>query len=835
MKFTTKRPILIIAIGYILGIIEGLYFKISVVPFFLIIAIIIHVFFKKHSSRYFRYLKLYINFNAIVIILLTSCLSSYITRITENDYKYLQKKFCNSTDIQLTGRIISSITEKEYEKIYTLILSKANIDGKNLDVKGKKVYIKQKKSRGNLEQFQKVGDIIEVVGKFELPEQQRNYKGFDYNLYLKTQKIIGILNATKIVKKANYSYSHQDFFTNIQVQSIKFSEELQEKIKKMLPKDISSIIIAFLLGNTELIDEQVEEDFRNSNLSHVLAISGLHITYLISITLFSSKIFVSKRNSYIICIFLTIIYMFMTGFSPSIVRAVIMGIIFIISKVFYKFSDTWTSIALSCLCILISNPYSILNIGFQLSYGGTIGIILFQKMILKLIHFIFKKVSDTKIISKIIEIISVTISAQIVVLPICIYHFNTFSIYFLITNLLVGFITEIMMGSSFIFLFLVCINENLARIFSFTVIIVIKILLYISKIGRLPFSIIYFATPHILQIILYMITISIFMMVYYLYNTKSATFSRIKNIIALFKFYIKHRASNTFKNVIKFCLFGFVFTLILTINTPKDLSIHFVDVGQGDGTFIETPKGKTILIDGGGSFTYDVGKNMLLPYILDRGYTKIDFIILSHFDIDHVGAVLTIMENLEVKNIIIGKQFEKNDNYEKFLEIAKRKKVNLNVVQAMQRLNIEKNLYLDILWPDEKDVITENSINNNSLVFKLVYNNFSMLFTGDIEEVAENKILSRYKDTDLLKADIIKIAHHGSKTSSSESFLETVSPKIALIGVGKNNNFGHPSNQILDRLENFNTKIYRTDECGEITINVNKKGKIVKIEKCIKP
>lgn len=159
------------------------------------------------------------------------------------------------------------------------------------------------------------------------------------------------------------------------------------------------------------------------------------------------------------------------------------------------------------------------------------------------------------------------------------------------------------------------------------------------------------------------------------------------------------------------------------------------------------------------------------------------------------------MEELKVKNIIIGKQFEESENYQNFIEIVNKNKIKVYVVEAGKKINIEKNLYFDVLWPDSKNVVEKNSINNNSLVGKLIYNNFSILFTGDIEEIAEKSILKKYeKNKSILDSDILKVAHHGSKSSSTEEFLNVVKPKIALIGVGENNNFGHPNNEVLERL-----------------------------------
>ena len=220
---------------------------------------------------------------------------------------------------------------------------------------------------------------------------------------------------------------------------------------------------------------------------------------------------------------------------------------------------------------------------------------------------------------------------------------------------------------------------------------------------------------------------------------------------------------------------------------------------------------------------FDVGESTLLPYILDRGYKKIDFIFISHFDQDHIGGIFTILEKLKVKRIFVSKQEENSENYQKFLKKVKEKNIPVTIVKKDDVINLENDVSIDILWPRDKQ-IEENKINNNAIVMKLRYNKFSMLFTGDIEEITEKEIVSIYENTDILRSAILKIAHHGSKTSTTEEFLKLVDPRIALIGVGKNNLFGHPSDEIIKRLEEINVKVYRTDLNGEIEIIVNNKG-----------
>lgn len=204
--------------------------------------------------------------------------------------------------------------------------------------------------------------------------------------------------------------------------------------------------------------------------------------------------------------------------------------------------------------------------------------------------------------------------------------------------------------------------------------------------------------------------------------------------------------------------------------------------------------------------------------------------MISHFDSDHSKISSEVIEKLNVKNIIISKQFENTAEFSKTIEAVKKRKVNIIMVQSGDIVQIDKNTYFQILWPD-KEFIKENAINNNSIVAKLYYKEFAMIFTGDIEELAEKKILNKY-DANTLNSTVLKVAHHGSKSSSTEDFINAVSPKISVIGVGANNKFGHPNSAVVSRFKKFGAIVYRTDEDGEISITINSRGRI-KVKKFI--
>lgn len=355
----------------------------------------------------------------------------------------------------------------------------------------------------------------------------------------------------------------------------------------------------------------------------------MHISYIIiGVSILLNKI-LGKRNGKIITIIVLIIYTMITGFTTSLARAIVMGIMAILSSLIYRKNDTWSFLCFSLFCILIYNPYLIMNIGLQYSYIATIGIIIFNKTILKILN----KKSNT--LKKVKESISVLISAQIALFPLILYHTNKFGIYFIITNLVISFIIGPIIILCFIFLIISILSFKISKILSPIINFSIKIMLIFTGIGEFPLAKIYVKTPSLHGIIFYYIIV---FTIYFLYKVKkdktpNNSILRVRWILA----YIKYKYKK--KNVLAiFLIISIITTSVFIFVTPKRLEINIVDVSQGDACFIITPQNKTILIDGGGSEfgNFDVGKSTLLPYILDKGYTSIDYIFISHFDNDHV-------------------------------------------------------------------------------------------------------------------------------------------------------------------------------------------------------
>ena len=684
---------------------------------------------------------------------------------------YLNKKYHkvykNTKNIEnVKAVILKGPIENEYTYKYI-------VKAKTGQLKNKKFIIYINKNNNKLFKY---GDLIKIQGEYSSPQTARNYKGFDYSKYLKTLKIYGIIK----IKEVNLLKENDLNFVLISINNLK--QKMIDHANKNMPQKTANLLLGLLIGQKDNIQEDIIKSFRTANLSHILAVSGAHTSYIIlGLTYIITKSKAPRRIGYIITIIILLLFIIITGASYSVIRACIMSIITISAKLFYKKENFFISICVSLFIILIQNPFAINDIGLKLSFLGTIGIIVFNKNITEL--FIRIKIKEN-----LAKVLSLTFSAQLMIMPITILNFNTFSVTFFISNILASPLLGIIIILGFIGIFVSFVLNPISKILFFILNLFLELLIFISEIvTKIPGSSILVKTPNLVFVITYYILI---LFINYFFTIKKNPIRRFQKKI------IKICTIKNIKKIIKiiaiiFLIISFLTMLARVINPT--LKIYFIDVGQGDSTLIITPKGKKILIDGG------EGKNeILLPYLLDRGINKIDYIIISHFDSDHCNGLIEVMEKIKVGKVIVSKQPEESEEYRNILEIIKRKNIEACVVKAQDRITIEKDLYINILNPAGK--LEFKDLNNNAIVAKLIYKNFSMLFTGDIEKAEEN-IAQKYKNN--LKSTILKVAHHGSKTSTNEEFLKYVEPQIALIGVGENNKFGHPNQQTIEKLKNI--------------------------------
>lgn len=658
-----KRPLVIITISFIIGIIIGLYFKINMALFVFLYLIGIVIVYLLNTKYFHSRMK----FDKVVYICaaLTLILAFLYVNLRESKHDSLYSN--TNLKVAVKGTVVEVQKESEYYDNYVIRVDSVN---NNHKFKNTNILLKVKKNKktNKLE----YGDYISFSEVFEKPSIRRNYKGFDYSAYLKTKNIY-------VVSKSDYKdirliKKNSLFVGSMWINQIR--NRLKENMKELLNKKNADIANALLLGCSDSIDEQQREVFSNASLIHILAISGMHVTYVVCFWNIILKKSDNRRKKYFLILFL-LFFSNLTGGTPSVVRASLMTCMAIGSKLFYRKSDTINNIAISCLIILILNPYNILNLGFQLSFLGTLGIVLFNPRLVYLAQKVellnikknkwFTIFFDnsfgrllSKIFSKIKPIIILGISANILIIPILIYTYNVFSLTFIISTILVtpflgliiftGYITAIVSIFSMKF------AHVISMLFNFLINVFYGVAEFSSNISFLKITIV---TPGLIEIIIYYFLVFYFLIFYQ-------------------------------KKYKKILLKSFIFVIIISIFTNsltrinRGLKLYFIDVGQGDSCLIITENNKTILIDGGGSETgnYDVGKQVLVPYLLDRKVKRIDYMIITHFDSDHCKGLFEVMNVLKVKNAIISEQGKCSDNYEYFNNLIKLNNINVIKVKA---------------------------------------------------------------------------------------------------------------------------------------------------------
>ena len=437
---------------------------------------------------------------------------------------------------------------------------------------------------------------------------------------MKTIKNYGTIRA---IEKSKTKYKNK--ISIVRRLSYRLKMKIINSTGTIFTKEEEGVVLGIILGNTENITDETKDAFSGSSLSHLLAVSGAHISYIVlGLTTFFRKLRIPKKINYILTAILLILYLFVIDFTASATRAVIMTIFLLLQIVFCRKQDLATTISFSLCIILLENPYKILDVGLLLSYLGTLGIII-----------IFNKIKskDKKMMDKLKDMCILTISAQVLILPVMAICFNTISFTFIISNLIASIIIGPIIIFGFILILISFFNMHISKIFAKPYIVLLKVLINVANYSSMiPISRIYVRTPYIISIILYYLFIAILIIIFEIQKSNRKFIKeKFQSILTCIKYKILKN-----KKSLCVCIALIILISIFINKIPSGLKIYFIDVGQGDSTLIVTPLNKTILIDGGGNENSNVGKNILLPYLLDRRIRKLDYVFISHFDTDHV-------------------------------------------------------------------------------------------------------------------------------------------------------------------------------------------------------
>lgn len=579
------------------------------------------------------------------------------------------------------------------------------------------------------------GDKIYIEGEISVPNNNTIPNNFNYKDYLYHKYIYYIIKIDKIKMISK----NDNIFLNIK-------NSIYKRIDKIKYNDY---LYAFILGKSYYIESEVLNNYKINGITHLFALSGLHVSMFSSIILFIlKKIKLNEKLSYFITSLFLIFFAFIASFTPSIVRSVLFFILSSINNVYYLYIKPKYLLYIVFSILIFINPFYIYDTGFILSFCISFFILLFNE--------------KNKINNNLLSILVISILSTLSSLPIIINMSYEINILGFINNLFfIPYVTYIVFPLSIIVVFI----SKLSFILNFLIII----MEYISKVSS-----------NILNVKLIFPKMSLFLIIiYYVLLILIVKKINLKKIFIIYLSFLYFRC-----------------------NFDKNNYVYFIDVGQGDSALIITKNNKSILIDTGGKVgsNYSLMKSNVIPFFKSIGIRKLDYLFITHGDYDHAGYGIDLVNNFNVKN-----RFTNKGKY--------------NLLEKKLNIKSFNNSYIKI---DNVEIYSLNSKhynneNSDSLVLLVIIDNYKLLFMGDASINTEKDIMNNYDIGDVF---ILKVGHHGSKTSSSEEFINSVNPKYSIISVGKNNKFGHPNKEVLDNLSN--SKIYRTDIDGSIMFKIKK-------------
>jgi competence protein ComEC len=779
-------PFIKFAVLFILGILLGNFLPFNTSVYFIIsfvlLAILIVIFTLKLNSN----LSLINSFIAYLLILLFGILTE---NIKDSELDSPLSKYQKERNATLYGEVNEIELYKDFEIVFYILTDSISFDNK-LFITNDKLICKfrgDSLNRKYLYENLKPGNKIYLTGTYQKGRDRRNPGEFDYDRYLNSKGLTGLLisydtDSIKILERKS------DYFKSALFSLRKI---IDDNIHKLHTPNTAALLRGLLLADRSEISYETKNEFINSGVIHILAVSGLHVGYILLIFIFVFGRFGIFTRSVLTIIGL-LIFMFITGVPPSVFRATLMAITIIVAFLSGRSTNIINSVSIAAVIILLFYPNEIYNPGFQLSFSAVLAIALlypyFQKQI-------FKLRLKHKWIEYILLFCAVSISAQLGTIPFTLAYFSKLSVVSIFANLIVIPAVGVIIANAFVTLFISFLSHQIASYFaSANDLISWSIFKFIKFVGGLDFSFIWIRNFTIYDsIIFYLVLIALL----FIYRKLDKLFLKILLTI-----------------IIIGSLFLFTDFDNKNLMPENKLSILMIDVGQGDSFLIKFPNGKTAIIDAGEANPFiDNGERVIIPLLDYLGIDKIDYGFISHLDIDHYGGFVSLIYNDRISEVYRPKpdSSDKSKRLEKFL---KENKIKTNIYRKTS-LGIGNSKVYILNDPDD---YTYNffSSNDRSGVLKIVYGKTSFLFVGDCEFPAEYFLASRFSN--MLDSDVLKVGHHGSKTGSSLAFLNLVSPDISLISAGIKNKFNHPAEEVLNNLKAVNSQILRTDYLGAVLL-----------------
>jgi competence protein ComEC len=645
------------------------------------------------------------------------------------------------------------------------------------------------------------GDYVLVHGFITLPAGRRNPYEPDFNRYLSLHSIDALL----------YVRGYHNFETSGTGKASSFMtafiNPLRNYVSGVIDRNVSGDSAHFLrglmLGDRSRISEEVREHFISAGVIHVLAVSGLHVG-IVTVIIFS--VFGFLRIPRIPRILLTIaglvIFMYMTGAAPSVIRATVMTSIILLGIVFQRKSDIYNSIAVAALVLLMYDTRELFKPSFQFSFIAVLAIVYLYPRFREGMMRRFPRLEERWLLRYTVQLFLVSCAAQIGTLPFTAFYFERVSLAAFGANLLVIPCVFFVLSFGFAAAVLGMLSPLLEKIYGHTSDFLLTCMLrFIEFVSQFSYASI---EVYNFSMIDGMIFFAVMAVIVHINNPRRFRLS----VIALMM-------------VLNVCIVGY------NINFDADrrraiLSLTMLDVGQGDALFIEFPDGKTMLYDSGPrTIRSDAGERIVVPFLKRHGIRHIDAVVVSHPHADHYGGLEAVLNEVSVGTVYDTGQSGSGQWYTSLHKKIERENIPVTLLRAGDFIGGFENVRIYIVHPAPPFVKKREddrswNLNNASIVLLIVYGNTRILLTGDAEREAEYYMIYIYDD--LLRADILKAGHHGSGTSNTDGFLNIVAPEKAMISVGRLNRFNHPSEEVIRRFEEKDIAVYRTDRNGSIVV-----------------
>ncbi|MBT8378859.1 MAG: DNA internalization-related competence protein ComEC/Rec2 [Ignavibacteria bacterium] len=773
-------PAIKIALLFVLGILSEKLISIPFEHFFLLAGLLFLLLVVVRKEKQKVSYKLSTSIVAAILVIMAGNL---IIQTNKREINSSLNKIYKAKNITIKGEVAKIDLKRENELVFYTITD--SIISEEFFVSGKvKLLCKFRDEIENinkLNQLLKPGNKVTLNGIYYKGREKRNPGEFDYNDYLQSKGITAIL-LIDTISNVLISADEINFVKNT-IHQVRKS--IDSQIREIHSPQTAALLRGLILADRREIDYETKNNFINAGVIHVLAVSGLHVGYIVLIFFLLFGRFNLFLRS-ILTIVGLICFMLITGVPPSVFRATLMATILIITFLLNRSTNLINSIAIAALIILSFDPNEIYNPGFQLSFAAVLSIAIIYPVIER---FISNFSIENNFIKYTILFMAVSLSAQIGTFPFTLFYFNKFSSIALFTNLIVIPAIGIIIGVAFFTLAVSVVLPFLASYFGAANDLITTLIIDIIHFsGSLDFSHIVVNQYSIVDVFVFYLFIAIFL-----------------SSLFYFKKFIPKILLTTIIAVNIFLFSSFDDEELMPDNY---LIIFMIDVGQGDSFLIKFPDGKTALIDAGNTtFYFDNGERVILPLLNYLGIKNIDYAFVSHIDSDHYAGFVSLVLEKKIGAIFkpeIDTSLSKDVRFENFLNIFK---IPVRYYTT-KSLNIG-DVKVYFLNYDEFIGSTELETNNRSGVIKITYGDRSFLFTGDLEKKAEEEYLFKYRD--FLDSDVLKVSHHGSKTSTSEKFISYVKPDISLVSAGMNNSFGHPADEVLYKLKKHDSKILRTD------------------------